>query len=133
MNLAYELGFCGIDAALFHQSPSLWNQGWKRIYLGHDILMAKGCVCLVAQSCPTLCDPMDCSPPGSSLYGSLQARILEWVALPSSVIIYIHIIFMSFPVLLLAATIYLMLLRKKKSMKFDSNGGSLGSFAEGLK
>ena len=32
----------------------------------------------VAQSCPTLCHPMDCSPPGSSDYGVLQARILEW-------------------------------------------------------
>ena len=36
------------------------------------------------QSCPTLCDPMDCSPPGSSVRGILQARILEWVAMPSS-------------------------------------------------
>ena len=35
----------------------------------------------VAQSCPTLCDPVDCSPPGSSIHGILQARILEWVAL----------------------------------------------------
>ena len=38
----------------------------------------------VAQSCPTLCDPMDCSPPGSSVHGTLQARILEWVAIPFS-------------------------------------------------
>ena len=37
---------------------------------------------LVAQSCPTLCDPMDSSPPGSSVHGILQARILEWVAIP---------------------------------------------------
>ena len=36
------------------------------------------------QSYPTLCDPRDCSPPGSSLHGILQARILEWVAMPSS-------------------------------------------------
>ena len=36
------------------------------------------------QSCPTLCDPMDCSPPHSSVHGILQARILEWVAMPSS-------------------------------------------------
>ena len=36
------------------------------------------------QSCPTLCDPMDCSPPGSSVHGILQARILEWVDMPSS-------------------------------------------------
>ena len=36
------------------------------------------------QSCPILCDPMDYSPPGSSVHGVLQARILEWVAIPSS-------------------------------------------------
>ena len=36
------------------------------------------------QSYPTLCDPMDCSPPGSSVHGILQARTLEWVAMPSS-------------------------------------------------
>ena len=35
------------------------------------------CLFLVAQSCPTLCDPMDCSPPGFCIYGTLQARILE--------------------------------------------------------
>ena len=35
---------------------------------------------LVTQSCPTLCDPKDCSPPGSSIHGILQARILEWTA-----------------------------------------------------
>ena len=34
------------------------------------------------QSCPTLCDPMDCRSPGSSVHGTLQARILEWVAMP---------------------------------------------------
>ena len=36
------------------------------------------------QSCPTLCNSMDCSPPGSSVHGILQAGILEWVAMPSS-------------------------------------------------
>ena len=36
------------------------------------------------QSCLILCDPVDCSPPGSSLCGVLQARVLEWVAMPSS-------------------------------------------------
>ena len=39
---------------------------------------------LAAQSCPILCDPMDCSPSGSSVYRILQARILEWVAIPFS-------------------------------------------------
>ena len=35
----------------------------------------------VAQLCPTLCDPMDCSLPGSSVHGILQTRVLEWVAI----------------------------------------------------
>ena len=38
----------------------------------------------VAQSCPTLCDPVDCSPLGSSAHGILQARVLEWVAISFS-------------------------------------------------
>ena len=41
-------------------------------------------LCLVTQSCPTLCDSMDCSLPGSSIYGILQARILEWVPISFS-------------------------------------------------
>ena len=36
---------------------------------------------LATQLCPILCDPVDCSPPGSSIHGILQARILEWVAI----------------------------------------------------
>ena len=43
---------------------------------------------LVAQSCPTLCDPMDCSPPGSSVHRILQARILEWTAISLSNCLY---------------------------------------------
>ena len=45
------------------------------------------CVCVCAQtlqSCLTLCNPTDCSPPESSVHGILQAGILEWVAMPSS-------------------------------------------------
>ena len=41
-------------------------------------------MCVCAQSCPTLSDPMDCSPPGSSVHGIFQARILEWVAISYS-------------------------------------------------
>ena len=41
----------------------------------------------VAQSCPTLSDPMDCSPPGSSARGIFQARVLEWVAIAFSVLV----------------------------------------------
>ena len=39
---------------------------------------------LVTLLCPTVCDPMDCTSPGSSVHGILQARILEWVAIPFS-------------------------------------------------
>ena len=45
------------------------------------------CVCVYAKSlrlCPILCDPMDYSPPGSSVHGILQTRILEWVAISFS-------------------------------------------------
>ena len=45
----------------------------------------RGCVyAKLLQSCLALCDPMDCSPPGSSVHGIFQARTLEWVAMPSS-------------------------------------------------
>ena len=62
----------------------------ERIQRGHikgrlnlDRSMSTVCV-LVAQSCLTLCNPMDWSLPGSSVHGILQARILEWVAIPHS-------------------------------------------------
>ena len=42
------------------------------------------CVCFVSQSCLTLCSPMDCSPPGSSVHGIFQARLLEWDAISYS-------------------------------------------------
>ena len=42
------------------------------------------CVCVYAQSCLTLCDPMNCSPAGSSVHGIFQADILEWVVVSSS-------------------------------------------------
>ena len=49
--------------------------------------MPQNCVCiclLVVQSCPTLCDPIDYSPPGSFVREILHARILEWIAIPFS-------------------------------------------------
>ena len=48
-----------------------------------SIWLLMAVVCLVAQSCPTLCDPMDCSPPGSSVRGIFQVRILKWMPFPS--------------------------------------------------
>ena len=50
-------------------------------YADDTILMAES---EVAQSCPTLSDPMDCSLPGSSIHGISQARVLEWVAIAFS-------------------------------------------------
>ena len=60
----------------------------------YDILISQGTVLLTKQTataaaakllqlCSTLCDPIDGSPPGSSVHGVLQARTLEWVAIPS--------------------------------------------------
>ena len=51
---------------------------------GWDCLLCNVSSVFIAQSCLTPCDPMDCSPPGSSVHESLQARILEWVAISSS-------------------------------------------------
>ena len=48
-----------------------------------SVLCRESVKVLVAQSCPTLCDSMDCSPPDSSVHGILQARILQRVAIPS--------------------------------------------------
>ena len=51
--------------------------------LSQELWFISMCV-LVAESCPTLCDPMDCSPPDSSVHGIFQARTLEWVAISFS-------------------------------------------------
>ena len=53
------------------------------IWLSISVNLATLHGCSVAQSCPTLCDPMDCSPPGTSALEILQARILDWVAISS--------------------------------------------------
>ena len=51
---------------------------------GQHTLQEGKLLCLVTQSCPTLCELMDYSPPGSSVVGIFQARSLEWVAIPFS-------------------------------------------------
>ena len=53
---------------------------WSTFYVQSDV----PCSCDVAQSCPTLCDPMDYSLPGSSVPEIFQARVLEWVAISFS-------------------------------------------------
>ena len=50
-------------------------------FLGTPVISTEKVKMLVTQSCLTLYDPMDCSLPGSSVHGILQARILEWVAI----------------------------------------------------
>ena len=71
---------------IFSISRATSNNG--RTLATHDVqptfLFLYAVLRLVAQSCLTLCYPMDCSPPGSSVHGFLQARILEWVVMPCS-------------------------------------------------
>ena len=64
----------------YHMKVSSSVQTYSYRELGRPVKVKA----LVAQLCPTLSDPMDCSSPGSSVYGILQARILESVAIPFS-------------------------------------------------
>ena len=62
------------------QDLACWWVGWVyRLWWYRCV-----CLCLVTKSCPALCDPMDCSPPGSSVHGISRAKILEWVAMTFS-------------------------------------------------
>ena len=67
--------------------PSPWDSPGKNTGVGCYFLLQ--CMKVkseneIAQSCPTLSDPMDCSPPGSSVHGIFQARVLEWGAIAFS-------------------------------------------------
>ena len=67
--------------------PRPWDSPGKNTGVGCQFLLQ--CMKVkseseVAQSCPTLSDPMDCSPPGSSAHGIFQARVLEWGAIAFS-------------------------------------------------
>ena len=67
--------------------PGPWDSPGKNTGVGLHFLLQ--CMKVkseseVAQSCPTLSDPMDCSPPGSSAHGIFQARVLEWGAIAFS-------------------------------------------------
>ena len=74
--------FRGMEAITRRDST---ESEWSRIsYAVHQMVPYKRVKVLIAQSCPALCDPMDCSPSGSSVHGVLQTRILEWVAVPFS-------------------------------------------------
>ena len=71
------------------EEVSSWGSWGQETKCSHPMWIIReytGCAALssVAQTCLTLGDPMDCSPPGSSVHGILQAGILEWAAMPSS-------------------------------------------------
>ena len=70
---------------MWEHKPEQWSEHSRT---GVEGLVSLWCVLkvkmLVTQCCPTLCNPMNCSPPGSSVRKIVQARILEWVAIPFS-------------------------------------------------
>ena len=72
--------------------PRPWDSQGKNTGVGCHFLLQ--CMKVkseseVAQSCPTLSDPMDCSLPGSSIHGIFQARVLEWIAID---LLYVHLL-----------------------------------------
>ena len=84
--------FSRIDHILGHKSNLSKFQKIEivsSIFSSHNTMSSS--VVLVTQSCPTLCDLMDCGPPGSSAHGILQGRILEWMPIPFSRVIIIII------------------------------------------
>ena len=64
-------------------TDATWQQ---RVIISVNFQKVKGCVCVcsASQSCLTLCDPVDCSPPGFSVHGILHTRILRWAVISSS-------------------------------------------------
>ena len=70
---------------LQHPAPQyLGLPSYSQLLALKNWLALPAVVVVVAQARPALCDPMDCSPPGSSVHGILPARILKWVAMPFS-------------------------------------------------
>ena len=74
IHITQEICYCSVLAMNKREA-----QRSKRVCPGHYAAAAKS-----LQSCPILCDPIDGSPPGSTVPGILQARTLEWVAIPFS-------------------------------------------------
>ena len=85
--LYFPFAFLGIrvffsESALCIRWPQYWSFSFN-ISFSKMMMMMIMCVCvLVTKSCLTLCNPVDYRPSGSSVHGILQARILEWVAMP---------------------------------------------------
>ena len=72
-----EFPICGIFVKIYNWCSPM-------CVCGCVCVCARACARLVIQSCLSVCDPMGCSLPGSSVHGILQARILVWVAIPFS-------------------------------------------------
>ena len=86
---------CGTPETAVHQAPHPWDSPGKNTGVGCHFLLQ--CMKVkseseVAQSSPTLRDPMDCSLPGSSIHGIFQARVLEWGAIAFSTKFYSSIL-----------------------------------------
>ena len=100
LKVTFDFSSSAIHFSYGLQDVRIWKDNCGRVFcvrtcaVGLEHTGVCVCVCihsyihkvkmLVTQSCLTLCDSMDCSPPGSSVPGILQARILEWVAMFSS-------------------------------------------------
>ena len=65
-------------------SANLWDNSMKFLFHLVSLIPTTAATAKLLQSCPTLCDPVDGSPPGSPVPGILQARTLEWVAISFS-------------------------------------------------
>ena len=82
-----QMGWPQTKKLLYSEGNCLQNKmtstEWRR-YLQITYTIRLKVKVLVAQSCPTICDAMNWRPPGSSVHGILQARILEWVGIPFS-------------------------------------------------
>ena len=86
--LSFEKVPCSLTQRLCHFRS---HQQCAGAHISHRVLFSsllrnesESVKVFVAQSCPALFDPLDCSPPGSSFHGTLQVRILEWVAITFS-------------------------------------------------
>ena len=76
--------FPGVTVCLWSSEQSGWSRDWHQTPWVWILALPLESESEVAQSCLTLCDPMDCSLSGSSVHGIFQARLLEWIAISFS-------------------------------------------------
>ena len=94
--MTLEINWREVEGILAWDLSFIWKLSFNLLrveiwecYLGPEqttlaLLWINHWACSVAKLCLTLCEPMDCSPPGSSVHGIFQTRILEWVAITFS-------------------------------------------------